>query len=38
MVFVQVKLLSKEAKKPTKAHRSDAGFDLYASEDAFVFG
>ena len=36
MVFVQVKLLNEEATKPTKAHRSDAGYDLYASEDAVI--
>ena len=38
MVFVQVKLLNEEATKPTKAHRSDAGYDLYASEDAVIVG
>lgn len=37
MVFVHVKLLNEEATTPTKAHRTDAGYDLYASEDAFVF-
>ena len=38
MVFVHVKLLNEEATVPTKAHRSDAGYDLYASEDAFIVG
>tara|TARA_R110000868_G_scaffold18531_1_gene81312 strand:+ start:749 stop:1174 length:426 start_codon:yes stop_codon:yes gene_type:complete len=38
MVFVQVKLLNEEATVPTKAHRSDAGYDLYASEDAVIVG
>ena len=38
MVFVHVKLLNEEAIVPTKAHRSDAGYDLYASEDAFIVG
>ena len=38
MVFVYVKLLNEEAETPTKAHRSDAGYDLYASEDAVVVG
>jgi dUTP pyrophosphatase len=38
MVFVHVKLLNEDATAPTKAHRSDAGYDLYASEDAVVIG
>jgi len=38
MVFVYVKLLNEKAEAPTKAHRSDAGYDLYASEDAVVVG
>ncbi len=29
--MIKVKLLSKEATVPTKAHKSDAGWDLYAS-------
>jgi dUTP pyrophosphatase len=35
---VQVTLLNDNATAPTKAHTQDAGWDLYASEDAFVFG
>ena len=38
MVFVYSKLLNDEATTPTKAHRTDAGYDLYASEDAVVVG
>jgi len=38
MVFVYVKLLNEEAETPTKAHRSDAGYDLYASENTVVVG
>lgn len=29
-------MLDEKAKMPTKAHETDAGFDLYAPEDAFV--
>ena len=29
--MIKVKLLSEEAKVPTKSHKSDAGWDLYAS-------
>lgn len=28
--------LDKEAYKPTKAHATDAGFDLYAKEDQII--
>lgn len=35
---LNVKRLSPDAILPTKAHDSDAGFDLYASVDAFVAG
>ena len=38
MVFVYVKLLNENSEAPTKAHRSDAGYDLYASEDTVVVG
>ena len=38
MVFVYSKLLNDNATKPTKGHRGDAGYDLYASEDAVVIG
>jgi len=38
MVFVYVKLLNEEAETPTKAHRGDAGYDLYASENTVVVG
>ena len=38
MVFVHVKLLNERATKPTKAHRGDAGYDLYASEDTVIVG
>ena len=30
--MIKVKLLSKDAKVPTKAHSSDAGWDIYASD------
>lgn len=30
---INVKLLNEDAKMPTKAHDSDAGWDLYAAED-----
>ena len=30
---IKVKLLNEDAKMPTKAHDSDAGWDLYAAED-----
>ena len=29
--MIKIKLLSDEGKIPTKAHKSDAGWDLYAS-------
>lgn len=29
-------ILDENAKMPTKAHKTDAGFDLYAPEDTFV--
>ena len=38
MVFVYVKLLNEDSEAPTKAHRGDAGYDLYASEDTVVVG
>jgi deoxyuridine 5'-triphosphate nucleotidohydrolase len=38
MVFVYVKLLNEDSQAPTKAHRSDAGYDLYASEDTVIVG
>ena len=38
MVFVHVKLLNERATKPTKAHRGDAGYDLYSSEDTVIVG
>jgi dUTP pyrophosphatase len=37
MVFVYVKLLNEDSEAPTKAHRSDAGFDLFADEDSWIF-
>ncbi len=33
MIFVGVQLLSKDANVPIKAHRTDAGFDLYSTEE-----
>lgn len=33
---IHVKLLSEAAVMPTKAHATDAGWDLYASDDVFV--
>lgn len=33
---IDVKLLNKDAKMPTKAHDSDAGWDLYATEDVNI--
>jgi deoxyuridine 5'-triphosphate nucleotidohydrolase len=38
MVFVHFKLLNEVATKPTKAHRGDAGYDLYSSEDTVIVG
>lgn len=38
MNFVGFKYLTKTAQMPTKANRTDAGFDLYADEDKFIFG
>ena len=37
MGFVSYKLLTETAQMPFKAHRSDAGFDLFADEEAWVF-
>ena len=37
MGFVSYKLLTETAQIPFKAHRSDAGFDLCADEDAWIF-
>ena len=34
--FVHYNLLNENAQSPTKSHNADAGFDLYASEDAIV--
>lgn len=33
---IKVKLLNDDAKIPTKAHESDAGWDLYAAEDVGI--
>ena len=35
---VAIKRLSENATTPTKAHTCDAGWDLYSSEDTFIFG
>lgn len=37
MNFVGYNLLTRTAHMPHKAHRDDAGYDLYADEDAWVF-
>jgi dUTP pyrophosphatase len=37
MGFVSYKLLTESAQMPFKAHRTDAGFDLFADENAWVF-
>ena len=37
MGFVAYKLLTESAQMPFKAHNSDAGFDLCADEDAWIF-
>ena len=37
MNFVGFKHLTETAQMPTKANRNDAGFDLYADEDKFIF-
>ena len=37
MGFVSYKLLTESAKMPFKAHPTDAGFDLFADENAWVF-
>lgn len=37
MNFVGYKYLTETAQVPHKAHKSDAGHDLYADEDAWVF-
>ena len=36
-IDVGVKLLSDDAKIPEKAHQSDAGFDLFATQSMFVY-
>ena len=36
MQNVQVKLLHKDAKKPTRSHDTDAGLDLYANENVSI--
>lgn len=38
MNFVGFKYLTETAHVPTKANRTDAGFDLYSDEDKFIFG
>lgn len=38
MNFVGFKYLTETAQMPTKANRSDAGFDLYADENKTLFG
>jgi len=35
--LMKVKLLHKDAKVPTRAHDDDAGYDLYAIEDTYVY-
>jgi dUTP pyrophosphatase len=35
---VKVKLLSENAKLPTRANLSDAGWDLYSTEDIIIYG
>ena len=37
MGFVSYKLLTESAQMPFKAHRSDAGFDVFADETCFIF-
>ena len=37
MNFVGFKYLTETSHVPTKANKTDAGFDLYADEDKFVF-
>ena len=37
MNFVGFKYLTETAHVPTKANRTDAGFDLYADENKFIF-
>lgn len=37
MNFVGCQYLTETAHVPTKSNRTDAGFDLYADEDKFVF-
>ena len=37
MGFVAYKLLTETAQMPFKSHRTDAGFDLFADEDAWIF-
>ena len=34
---ITVKRLSTTAKLPSKAHQDDAGFDIYADEDIYIF-
>lgn len=35
-IEIPIKLLSPEAKMPTKAHSTDAGFDLYSIKDTYI--
>lgn len=37
MGFVSYKLLTESAQMPFKANRTDAGFDVFADEEAWVF-
>ena len=37
MGFVAYKLLTETAQMPFKAHSSDAGFDLFSDDDAWIF-
>lgn len=36
--MIKVKLLESDAVVPTRAHDTDAGYDLYALEDTFITG
>lgn len=37
MIFVGYQNLTETAHVPTKSNKTDAGFDLYADEDKFIF-
>ncbi len=37
MGFVSYKLLTETSQVPYKAHRTDAGFDLFADQDCWIF-